>query len=104
MDNARIHHVPEIQEVADRFGKLTICTYILHFLHVLLGVRVIYPPAYSPDLNPIEEALSKIKFFIRMNGSILRHSQSLFYDLDCCIDIIAPEDAHTYFRHAGYIQ
>ena len=28
------------------------------------GVRIEYLPPYSPDLNPIEEAFSKIKHFL----------------------------------------
>ena len=29
------------------------------------GCELVYLPLYSPDLNPIEEAFSKIKDFIR---------------------------------------
>jgi len=29
------------------------------------GCELIYLPSYSPDLNPIEEALSKIKHILR---------------------------------------
>jgi len=42
MDNARIHHGGEIIEPCS-------------------GVRILYLPPYSPDLNPIEEAFLKIK-------------------------------------------
>jgi len=34
-------------------------------LTISSGVRVEYLPPYSPDLNPIEEAFSKIKHFLR---------------------------------------
>ena len=30
-------------------------------------MRLIYLPAYSPDLNPIEEAFSSIKAWLRAN-------------------------------------
>lgn len=53
MDNARIHHGEEILELADRFG-----------------IRIEYLPPYSPDLNPIEEAFSQVKAFIRRNNDI----------------------------------
>ena len=33
-------------------------------LTISLGVRVEYFPPYLPDLNPIEEAFSKIKHFL----------------------------------------
>ena len=29
------------------------------------GCKLLYLPAYSPDLNPIEEALTKIKYLLR---------------------------------------
>ena len=48
MDNCTIHHVPRITEVIEEAGSL------LHFL-----------PPYSPDLNPIELAFSKVKNSIR---------------------------------------
>jgi len=54
MDNAKIHHGPEILELVDRFG-----VYAKILSLSSLGVRV------DPDLNPIEEALSKIKHWIR---------------------------------------
>ena len=48
MDNCAIHHVPGIAQVIGESGAL------LHFL-----------PPYSPDLNPIELAFSKVKSEIR---------------------------------------
>ncbi|KAJ3542004.1 hypothetical protein NMY22_g3671 [Coprinellus aureogranulatus] len=53
MDNARIHHGPEIKELLAEHG-------------VLLE----YLPPYSPDLNPIEEAFSKVKAFIRRHNDL----------------------------------
>jgi hypothetical protein len=34
------------------------------------GVQIEYLPLYSPDLNPIEEAFSQVKAFIRRNNDI----------------------------------
>jgi transposase len=31
------------------------------------GVKLVYLPPYSPDLNPIEEFFSELKAFIRRN-------------------------------------
>ena len=39
------------------------------------GIRIEYLPAYSPDLNPIEEAFSKIKAFIQQNNDIFLASE-----------------------------
>ena len=66
MDNARIHHGDQILELADRFRWL--------FIYILLStpadplfseIHIEFLPPYSPDLNPIEEAFSKVKAFIR---------------------------------------
>jgi hypothetical protein len=66
-------------------------------------VRIEYLPPYSPDLNPIEEAFSKIKAFIRRHGDILSHKgDGLLFDLMEIMDIIMPEDAIGYIMHAGY--
>src|SRR5277367_6586952 len=47
-----------------------------------VGVRVEYLPPYSPDLNPIEEAFSKINAFIRRHSRLLVHvGDGLIYDL-----------------------
>lgn len=35
------------------------------------GSLLIYLPPYSPDMNPIEEAFSKEKHFIRMNNIVM---------------------------------
>lgn len=51
LDNCRIHHVEGVQEKCDEHG-----------------VRLIYLPPYSPDLNPIEEAFSYVKAHIRRHG------------------------------------
>jgi len=47
MDNASIHHVEPAVELIEEHGAM------LHFL-----------PPYSPDLDPIEEAFSKVKHFL----------------------------------------
>jgi transposase len=74
-------------------------------LRQLTGIRIEYLPPYSPDLNPIEEAFSKIKAFIRRNRDVFAASADGFgimYDMYEAMDIITPLDAMGYFIHAGY--
>lgn len=69
------------------------------------GVRLVYLSPYSPDYNPIEEAFSKIKAFIRRNGAYFlarAHHSGIMFDMSIAMSIITPEDAKGYFRHAGY--
>jgi len=68
----------------------------------LIGVRIIYLPPYSPDLNPIEEAISKIKAWIQRNYDVFLPGDGILYDVQCAMDVITPEDAELYFLHAGY--
>jgi hypothetical protein len=68
------------------------------------GVRIEYLPPYSPDLNPIEEAYSKIKAFIRHHGKLLvREGNGLMFDLMLVMDVISSSNALGYIMHAGYV-
>ena len=72
---------------------------------IYAGVRLEYLPPYSPDLNPIEEAFSKIKHFIRRNQDYFTDAEGgdgIFADMLDVLDIVEPEDAEGYFIHAGY--
>jgi transposase len=71
------------------------------------GVRIEYLPPYSPDLNPIEEAFSKIKHFLRRHQDYYLRTEGeagdgMIYDMYEVLEIITPEDAEGYFIHAGY--
>jgi transposase len=61
-------------------------------------------PPYSPDLNPIEEAFSKIKYWLRRHGDYYNATvdDGILFDMLEVLDIITPEDAEGYFIHAGY--
>jgi hypothetical protein len=70
----------------------------------MAGVRIEYLPPYSPDLNPIEEAFSQIKSFIRRNNDIFLSgsTQDIMFDMYQAVDIVTDVDAMGYFIHAGY--
>jgi transposase len=104
MDNARIHHGEEILELAERFREYNSFSVDAQPNFTYKGVRIEFLPPYSPDLNPIEEAFSKIKAFIRRHSDIFRASigAALIYDKKIAMEIIMPSDADGYFMHAGY--
>lgn len=52
--------------------------------------RVMYLPAYSPDLNPIEECISKIKTYLR--GAKARTKLRLQRALKRALELITPAD------------
>ena len=73
-------------------------------ISVHAGVRIEYLPPYSPDLNPIEEAFSKIKHFLQryQNYYLATVDDGIIFDMYEVMDIITPEDAAGYFGHDGY--
>ena len=64
------------------------------------GCELIYLPPYSPDLNPIEEAFSKIKNLLRKVAA--RSKEALEEALGWALSAVSSEDARGYFEHAGY--
>jgi hypothetical protein len=84
MDNARIHHGAEILELAGRFGAHMTHNRDGFQLNLLKGVRIIFLPPYSPDLNPIEEAISKIKAWIRRNYDLFSPGDGILFDVQGC--------------------
>lgn len=65
------------------------------------GAMVLYLPPYSPDLNPIENAFSKLKQLIR--SAEHRTREELWNDMQRLLDQITPDDAQGFFRHCGYV-
>jgi len=68
----------------------------------LAGVQLEFLPPYSPNLNPIEEAFSKIKAWIHHHVDDLSHDDRIFYDLLLALDIVTAKDAQGYIHHSGY--
>ena len=65
-----------------------------------VGAEVVYLPPYSPDLDPIENAFSKIKPALRSLG--LRVMTELWDTIQPVLDRITPNAAAGFFRHCGY--
>ena len=64
------------------------------------GAELLFLPSYSPDLNPIEEAFSKIKGIVRKASA--RTREALVAAIDRALAAVTPEDAAGWFTHAGY--
>ena len=64
------------------------------------GCELIYLPASSPDLDPIEEAFNKIKGILRRPGA--RTKEALMEVLGEALSAVSAQDARGYFEHAGY--
>ncbi len=64
------------------------------------GCEVLFLPAYSPDLSPIEEAFSKPKALLRRAKA--RTKEALVEAIGLALGAITPEDAKGWFGHCGY--
>ena len=84
MDNLAAHKAEAVRSALDRAG---------------LNHR--YLPPYSPDLNPIEQAWSKLKARLRATGA--RSRGALEEALGPALAGITARDARGWFRLAGYL-
>ena len=64
------------------------------------GCEVLYLPPYSPDLNPIEQAFSKIKGLLRRAEA--RTREALIGAMGRALDAVCARDARGFFGHCGY--
>jgi transposase len=64
------------------------------------GCRLVFLPAYSPDLSPVEEAFSKIKALVKAAGA--RTRAALDAAIAVALAAVSASDAAGWFTHAGY--
>jgi transposase len=63
------------------------------------GCEPIYLPPYSPDLDPIEEALSKIKHVLRKIAA--RTREALIEAMGRALAAVGAQDVRGFFAHCG---
>ncbi len=64
------------------------------------GADLRFLPLYWPDLNPIEEAFSKIKRFLRKSAA--RTKEALIEALAQALSAERLRDVRGWFKHCGY--
>jgi transposase len=64
------------------------------------GARVLFLPAYSPDLNPIEKMWSKVKGLLR--GAEARTPADLVAAIGQALAKVTSQDALGWFVSCGY--
>ena len=79
MDNLSSHKVPAVRERIEN-----------------AGAQLLYLPPYSPDLNPIEKAWSKLKQLLR--SAQARTKDALEIAIADALKLITPENAKAWFR------
>ena len=83
LDNHRIHKGDKVAE-----------------LLASKGCSLLFLPPYSPDLNPIEEALSKVKTFVKACQA--RARDALDQAIAAALKTISLQDILGWFGHSGY--
>ena len=83
MDNLSSHKGSRVKELIE--GK---------------GCELMYLPAHSPDLNPIEEAFAKLKVLLRKAEA--RTREALLEAMGRALDAVTASDARGFFEHRGY--
>ena len=83
MDNLSAHKAERVKELIEE-----------------CGCEALYLPPYSPDLNPIEEAFSKVKGLLRKAEA--RNREALVEAMGKALDAVTAGDARNFFKHCGY--
>jgi transposase len=85
MDNLPVHKVAGVEEAIEA-----------------AGARLIYLPPYSPDLNPIEQAFSKLKAQLRKAAE---HTiPGRFCRIGRAAASFGPQECTNFLRHSDYAQ
>lgn len=83
LDNLSTHKVPNVDRL------LSAC-----------GARVRYLPPYSPDLNPMEQAIAKLKAHLRQAAA--RTLEELIGSVAKALDSFSASHCRAFLRHAQY--
>lgn len=83
MDNLAAHKSPRVDQLIES-----------------AGARALRLPPYSPDFNPIEQAISKIKSVLKKLAR--RTVDGVFEGIAEATDAITPSDALNYIVNGGY--
>jgi transposase len=83
MDNLSSHKGPRVRELIEE-----------------KGCELLYLPPYSPDLNLIEEAFSKVKRVLRRAEA--RSREALIEAMGVALAAVSSRDARSFFQHRGY--
>jgi transposase len=66
------------------------------------GASLVFLPAYSPDLNPIEQVFAKLKTLLRRAEP--RTRTTLWQTIGQTLDRFTPNECRNYLANCGYGQ
>jgi transposase len=65
------------------------------------GAKLLFLPPYSPDFNPIEQAFSKIKHWMRCAQK--RTIEDVSDHIGGLVATVTPEECQNFFENNGYV-
>ncbi len=84
LDNLQVHKIQTVRETIEA-----------------QGCELLFLPSYSPDFNPIEQAFSKLKTFVRKRKA--RTKRALDDAIAAALKAVSLQDVIGWFSHAGYL-
>ena len=66
------------------------------------GARAVFLPAYSPDLNPIEQLFARLKSFLRKMKA--RTVEELWRAIAFFLKGVSKEECKAYLANSGYTE
>ena len=64
------------------------------------GAKVFFLQAYSPDLNPIEQVIAKLKHLLRKAAE--RTKKAVWRRIASLLDQFTPQECENDIRNSGY--
>ena len=65
-----------------------------------VGAKLFFLPAYSPDLNPIEQVFAKLKHLLRKANE--RSKEAVWRRIGSLLEHFSPQECSNYLRNSGY--
>jgi len=85
LDNCSIHHVDEVKKVFED-----------------AGILLLFLPPYSPDLNPIEQMFSSVKYYLRDHDELLQCTDDPTVILHAAFAAVSTQQCRSWIRNSGY--
>ena len=85
LDNASIHHLDQIYDIITG-----------------VGAKLCFLPPYSPDLMPLEQVFSKVKYILKANDNAYLSTSKPEELVRLAFSAITEEDCKNYIKEAGY--
>ena len=85
MDNCSIDHVSEVKKLFED-----------------AGILVFYLPPYSPDMSPIEETFSSIKYYLRDHDELMQVTDNPMSIVQAAFDQVTKEQCLAWIKDCGY--